>query len=82
MKPIGIVVLLVICLGVLCSGDKRCRPGIWCSRKNDDIKAKAGRRERIDGDRDSKFHYRGMKSDDAENRGDIEREFEGYFEDY
>ena len=80
----GIVFLIVVFLGVLCTGEgSRCRPGIWCN--NDEIKAKLARREEITRDRELKHGYRrinGVKRGYAANNIDIEREFKGYFGNY
>ena len=82
MRKAGIVVLMVVFLGVLCTGLRsRCRPGIWCS--SDETKAKLARREVRDRGRDSGYRrINGVKRDDAVNNEDIEREFEGYFSNY
>ena len=84
MSRTGIIVLLVVFLGAVCTARNRdCRPGIWCY--NDEINAKLAGREETARNRELKVGYRrinGAKKSDALNNEDIEREFEGYFGNY
>lgn len=84
MKQAEIIILMVMLFGVFCMArHRRCPPGIWCLKNDDEGKAKLAKRENLNESNKRGFRrINGAKKDDADKNMDIVREFEGYFYNY